>query len=334
MDIGFVGVGKMGMNMVRRLILHGHRVFCTARSATRRAEAEAAGATWVDDLGAFRTALPAPRTVWSMVPAGAATEETLRVLAESLDEGDLIVDGGNSDWRDSRRRHAEMAGRRRQFLDVGTSGGIWGLEKGYCLMIGGDAAAVDRLAPVFTDLAGGTEGWAHVGPGSAGHFVKMVHNAVEYGMMQAYAEGFELMERSGLGLDLGRISTLWNHGSVVRSWLLELAEGIFRDDPHLAGLRGRVDDSGEGRWALETAIAAGVPAPAFAAALFARFASRQDDAFGNRFLAALRNRFGGHAVTVTTAAATAAPPVGGAGGVGRAGEAAEPNGSPTTGRGR
>lgn len=302
MDIGFVGVGKMGMNMVKRLVKHGHRVFCTARSTTRRSEAEAAGAQWVERLAAFRTVLAAPRAVWSMVPAGSATEETLQALADGLEPGDLIVDGGNSDWRDSRRRHAEMARRQRHFLDVGTSGGIWGLEKGYCLMIGGEAAAVNRLAPIFTALAGGTEGWAHVGPGSAGHFVKMVHNAVEYGMMQAYAEGFELMERSGLGLDLGRIATLWNHGSVVRSWLLELAEGIFRDDPHLSGLRGRVDDSGEGRWALETAIAAGVPAPAFAAALFARFASRQEDAFANRFLAALRHRFGGHAITPATSA--------------------------------
>ncbi|NLI75282.1 MAG: decarboxylating 6-phosphogluconate dehydrogenase [Candidatus Riflebacteria bacterium] len=306
MDIGFVGLGKMGMNMVKRLVGHGHRVFCAARTEGKRPEAEAAGATWVADPAGFRAVLRAPRAVWSMVPAGAPTEETLRALAAAVERDDIVIDGGNSDWRDSRRRHAWMAGEGRRFLDVGTSGGIWGLEKGYCLMIGGDPATVAHLEPIFAALAG-PGGWARVGPGSAGHFVKMVHNAVEYGMMQAYAEGFEVMERSGLGLDLGRISTLWNHGSVVRSWLLELAEDIFRDDPHLDGLAGRVEDSGEGRWALETAIAQGVPAPAFAAALFARFASRETDAFGNRFLAALRHRFGGHAFTGREDPAVAGP---------------------------
>lgn len=297
MDLGFIGVGKMGLNMIKRLIAHGHRVFCTARTSTRRHEAESIGATWVESIEAFKNALSPKRIVWSMVPAGIATEETLKKLTESLEPGDLIIDGGNSDWRDSLRRHKMMAELGFKFLDVGTSGGIWGLEKGYCLMIGGEKNAVELLTPVFEALAGTSEGWAHVGAGGAGHFVKMVHNAIEYGMMQAYAEGFELMERSNFNLDLCKISNLWNHGSVVRSWLLELAENIFRDDPRLETIIGRVEDSGEGRWAIETAIASEVPVPVFAAALFVRFASRRENAFSNRFLAALRNRFGGHAVT-------------------------------------
>lgn len=295
MELGFIGLGRMGMNMVRRLTGGGHTIFCTARTTEKRAEAEAAGATWVDSLEQMAKRLTQPRAVWVMVPSGETTEKVLQQVAAVLEPGDLIIDGGNSDYRDSRRRAAELTGKGFQFIDCGTSGGIWGLKVGYCLMIGGTPASVERLAPVFTTLAP-PDGWLRVGVPGAGHFVKMVHNAVEYGMMQAMAEGFALMEGSGQDLDLHKISQLWNKGSVVRSWLMELAERMFSEDPHLDKLKGHVDDSGECRWAIETALAQGVPAPVFSASLFARFASRRENSFENRCLAALRNQFGGHAV--------------------------------------
>ncbi|HOY67931.1 MAG TPA: decarboxylating 6-phosphogluconate dehydrogenase [Candidatus Ozemobacteraceae bacterium] len=297
MNIGFIGLGRMGLNMVRRLTSGGHGVHVTARTTAKKAEAEETGARWVDLPEGFVSALPAPRAVWLMVPAGQPTQELIDTLSRCLEPGDIIVDGGNADHRDSARRAGEVAARGLRFVDCGTSGGVWGLQNGYCLMIGGEESAVAHLAPVFTTLAP-PNGWMHVGPAGHGHYVKMIHNAVEYGMMQAYAEGFDLLRRHcGETLDLAAVSRLWNQGSVVRSWLLELSERVFAASPDLADLKGRVDDSGECRWALESAIAEGVPAPVFAAALFTRFASRSEDAFGNRYLAALRNQFGGHAVT-------------------------------------
>ncbi|MBF0501100.1 MAG: decarboxylating 6-phosphogluconate dehydrogenase [Candidatus Riflebacteria bacterium] len=308
MKIGFIGLGRMGLNMVTRLVLGGHSIHCTARTSEKRADAERIRAVWAespaamienlsrtDDPGRQSGKADTPRIVWIMVPAGETTQTVIDEVASSLSPGDLIVDGGNSDYRDSKRRGTALAAKGLRFIDCGTSGGIWGLEKGYCLMIGGAEADVRCLAPIFTTLAP-PQGWEHVGPVSAGHYVKMVHNAIEYGMMQAFAEGFALLEEQGDDLDLHRISKLWNHGSVVRSWLLELAERAFAEDPHLEALAGHVDDSGEGRWAVETAIGKGVPAPVIAASVFARFSSRRPDAFENRFLAALRNQFGGHPV--------------------------------------
>jgi len=297
MQLGFIGLGRMGLNMVRRLAASGHEILATARTTAKKADAESAGARWVDGLDGFVAALPAPRIVWVMVPAGPATEETIDALSRKLSAGDIIVDGGNSDHRDTVRRAERLSGLGLQFVDCGTSGGVWGLENGYCLMIGGDPAPVTHLAPIFTTLAP-PDGWMHVGRSGLGHYVKMIHNAVEYGMMQAYAEGFELLrQHCGESLNLGDVSRLWNRGSVVRSWLLELSEKVFDDPAVLESVAGRVDDSGECRWALESAIDESVPAPVFAAALFARFSSRRPDSFANKFLAALRNQFGGHAMT-------------------------------------
>ncbi len=295
MKLGFVGLGKMGMNMVKRLVAGGHEVFCTARTTSRKSEAEAAGALWAEELASFRKGLSSPRVVWVMVPAGEQTYNTLGSLLDILEPGDIAIDGGNSDSRDTVRMAERFFQRGIGFVDVGTSGGIWGLEKGYCLMVGGSEKDISGLAPVLSTLAP-PGGWERMGGPGSGHFVKMVHNAVEYGMMQAYAEGFHLLRESGMNLDLEKVSHLWNQGSVVRSWLLELAETIFRKDPRLESLRGTVADSGECRWTLEEGIRRGIPLPVFAAALFERFSSRQENAFPNRFLASLRNAFGGHPV--------------------------------------
>jgi 6-phosphogluconate dehydrogenase len=239
--------------------------------------------------------LDAPRAVWLMVPSGDATEESVKEVAGLLQRGDLVVDGGNSYFRDSMRRGAELAERGLQFVDAGVSGGIWGLENGYCLMVGGNDEAVGRIEPALKTLAP-EGGYEHVGPVGAGHFVKMVHNGIEYAMLEAYGEGFEILQASEFDLDLHDIARLWNRGSVVRSWLLELAERAFAKDPHLSALRGYVEDSGEGRWTVLEAINENVPAPAIALSLFARFASRQHDSFAMKVVAALRNEFGGHAV--------------------------------------
>ncbi len=231
-----------------------------------------------------------------MIPAGAATEDTFQKLLELADAGDTIVDGGNSNFHDSQRRHAEAQEKGIHFVDAGVSGGIWGLRNGYCLMVGGDDEPVRRLEPIFTDLAP-DDGYAHVGPSGAGHFTKMVHNGIEYGLMQAYAEGFEVMAKSELGLDLHEIAGIWRYGSVVRSWLLELLyDGLEKGGNDLAHIKGYVEDSGEGRWTVEEAIAEDVPVPVITAALFARFASRQDESFAAKITAALRNEFGGHAI--------------------------------------
>jgi 6-phosphogluconate dehydrogenase len=281
-----IGLGRMGSNMTARLGRDGHEVKTYDPGVPSTAET----------LEELRDQLDAPRAFWMMVPAGKITEETLQLLLALTEEGDTIVDGGNSNFRDSQRRHSEAAEKGIHFVDVGVSGGIWGLEEGYCLMAGGDDDPVGRLEPVFRSLAP-TDGYAHVGPAGAGHFVKMVHNGIEYGLMQAYAEGFEVMERSEFDLDLHDIAGIWRYGSVVRSWLLELLYRAFEaEGSHLEKIEGYVEDSGEGRWTIAEAIAEDVPVPVITAALFARFASRQDDSFAAKVNAALRNQFGGHAV--------------------------------------
>jgi 6-phosphogluconate dehydrogenase len=286
MQLGMVGLGRMGGSMAERLRRGGHEVIGYVRTRA------------VSDVGSLPelvAGLNPPRTVWLMIPAGDPTEQTIQELAGLLQDGDLIVDGGNSNFRDSMRRGAELEKRGLLFADAGTSGGIWGLEVGYCLMVGGSEEGFRRIEPALKTLAP-KDGYVHVGPVGAGHFTKMVHNGIEYAMLQAYAEGFEILESSPFDLDLRRIASLWNHGSVVRSWLLELAERAFAKDPDLSQIRGYVDDSGEGRWTVFEAINQDVPAPTIAASLFARFASRQADSFAMKVIAALRNEFGGHAV--------------------------------------
>ena len=284
-----IGLGRMGGNMVKRLTLAGHEL------KTYDPGADSTAST----LAELRDQLEAPRAFWMMVPAGAITEGTFQELLTLAAEGDTIVDGGNSNFRDSQRRCAEAAARGIDFVDVGVSGGVWGLTEGYCLMSGGDAAAAARLEPIFTALAP-EDGYAHVGGSGAGHFVKMVHNGIEYGLMQAYAEGFEVMQKSEFDLDLHEIAGIWRYGSVVRSWLLDLLHDAFeREGGDLARIKGYVEDSGEGRWTIAEAIAEDVPVPVMTAALFARFASRQDESFAAKVNAALRNEFGGHAVRST-----------------------------------
>ena len=295
MDIGFIGLGKMGLNMVTRLQRAGHQVTAYDRSPEALANATAAGCTGASSLADLVHRLKAPRAVWLMVPSGAPTEETVHAVAALLEPGDVIIDGGNTRYHDDVRRSNELAAKKVQYIDAGTSGGIWGLKNGYCLMIGGDKEAVNRLAPVFETLAP-PNGWAHVGAVGAGHYVKMVHNGIEYSLMQGYAEGFELMAKSEYRLDLARIADLWLQGSVVRSWLLELAAGALKEDPRLERLKGYVQDSGEGRWMIADAIDKDVPVPTLTAALFTRFRSRQAESFAEKMLAALRNAFGGHAV--------------------------------------
>ncbi len=295
MELGFVGLGRMGGSMVTRLVQGGHRIVAYDRSSGAATAASASGAEVVTTLEELPKALQPPRAVWIMVPAGEPTESTIRTLAGMLARDDIVVDGGNTRWKDDVRRGGELATRGVHYVDAGTSGGIWGLQNGYCLMVGGESAAVDRLGPIFTTLAP-PDGWLHVGGIGAGHYVKMIHNGIEYAMMQAYAEGFELMSESEYRLELPRIAALWNRGSVVRSWLLELAAAALEADPTLERLKPYVEDSGEGRWTVEDAVEKGVPAPAITAALFARFRSRRDNSFADRLLAALRNQFGGHAV--------------------------------------
>ncbi|GBE41473.1 6-phosphogluconate dehydrogenase, NAD(+)-dependent, decarboxylating [bacterium BMS3Bbin09] len=296
MRAGFVGLGKMGMNMVERLIGGRHEVVAYARTAATVKKAEEKGAAGAASLQEITEKLERPRVIWTMVPAGRATEDTLKDLAGMLDEGDILVDGGNSYYKDSMRMAEELRKKKIGFLDVGTSGGIWGLKEGYCMMIGGDKEVFEKIEPLIKTLAP-ENGYAHVGPAGAGHFVKMVHNGIEYAMLQAYAEGFEIMNaKKDFDLDLHKISGLWNHGSVVRSWLLELAERAFDKEPDLASIQGYVEDSGEGRWTVAEAIELNVPAPNITISLLERFRSRQDESFGAKVIAALRNEFGGHGV--------------------------------------
>jgi 6-phosphogluconate dehydrogenase len=295
MQIGFVGLGRMGLNMVTRLVRGGHHVVAYDRSADAVARAEAAKAKGAASLEALAAALDSPRTVWVMVPAGDPTESTVAALGSILTADDVVVDGGNTNFRDDVRRAATLREKQIHYVDAGTSGGVWGLQEGYCLMVGGEADICLRLEPVFLTLAP-KDGYLRVGGHGSGHYVKMIHNAIEYGLMQAYAEGFELMQASSYQVDLAAVARLWTHGSVVRSWLLDLAVRALEKDGGLSELEGYVDDSGEGRWTLHEAIDRAVPAPALTAALFTRFRSRQDNPFAERLLAALRNEFGGHAV--------------------------------------
>lgn len=300
MKLAMVGLGRMGGNMTQRLLQGGNEVVVFDLSEEAKARAASHGATAVDKLEELRDALPAPRAVWVMVPAGKPTEETINTLADVLESGDVIVDGGNSNFRDSIARGERLAAQGIGFIDAGTSGGVWGLQEGYALMVGGTEESVRVLQPAFDALAP-AGGFMHTGPVGAGHFVKMVHNGIEYGMMQAFAEGFELMnEVEDFDLNLGQIAEGWRHGSVVRSWMLDLAARALNDDEGFAQVRGYVEDSGEGRWTVDEAIKASVPLPVITASLFARFSSRQDESFAARVTAALRNQFGGHSVHLSS----------------------------------
>ena len=294
--IGFVGLGKMGARMVERLSSRGHQVVAFDLSADARREASERGAIVATSLHELVNRLSRPRCVWIMVPAGAATEETISSLDRFLEGGDIVIDGGNSYYKDTMRRAEKLRAKDMFLLDAGTSGGVRGLREGYCLMVGGDAGAYRTAEPVFAALSS-EGGYARVGGSGAGHFVKMVHNGIEYALLEAYAEGFELMrEKEEFSLDLPLIARLWNRGSVIRSWLLELAALALGENPDLDGVGGYVEDSGEGRWTVEEAVETGVPIPLIALSLFARFRSRRKDPFGARLIAALRREFGGHAV--------------------------------------
>jgi 6-phosphogluconate dehydrogenase len=287
MQLGMIGLGRMGNGMTERLRKNGHDVQTFDPAVESRTAAS---------LEELKSQLDAPRAFWMMIPAGKITEDTFEQLLTLADAGDTIVDGGNSNFRDSQRRYADAKAKGLHFVDAGVSGGIWGLQVGFCLMVGGDDEPVKRLEPIFTALAP-DDGYAHVGASGAGHFVKMVHNGIEYGLMQSYAEGFEIMDHSEFGLDLEQISGIWRYGSVVRSWLLELLHSAFEQHgSKLEDIAPYVDDSGEGRWTIAEAIAENVPAPVITASLFARFASRDEVNFAARVAAALRNEFGGHAI--------------------------------------
>jgi 6-phosphogluconate dehydrogenase len=297
MQLGFIGLGKMGGNMVHRIHRDSdHQVVAFDFSEEAVSTAEGHGATGASSLEELVSKLDPPRTVWVMVPAGDPTEQTVNALADLMDQGDTIVDGGNTNWHDDVRRAAALHERGLHYVDVGTSGGVWGLEVGYCMMVGGHEESVERLAPIL-DVLAPPDGWRRFGDAGAGHFVKMVHNGVEYGIMQAYGEGFELMYKSKFDIDLKEVAGLWNRGSVVRSWLCELAERAFEQEGNdLADIGASVSDSGEGRWTIIDGIDLDVPTPVITASLYARFYSRGEGAYTHKVLAALRNQFGGHAV--------------------------------------
>ncbi len=295
MKLAMVGLGRMGGNMAERLLQKGHQVVVYDPNQEARQRLQQEGAEPVESLDAVTEKLSTPRIVWVMVPAGKVTEETIQTLIAKLSPGDIIIDGGNSNFRDSMRRGQDALNKGIAFLDAGTSGGVWGLKIGYCLMVGGEDSAVRTAEPIFKDLAP-EDGYMHVGPVGSGHFVKMVHNGIEYGLLQAYGEGFEIMQASEFPIDLPKVAELWNHGSVVRSWLLELLAGAYRENPHLDHVKGYVDDSGEGRWTVFEAINENVPAPVITLSLFSRFSSRQDESYSAKVIAALRNQFGGHAI--------------------------------------
>ena len=295
MELGMIGLGRMGANMAERLVLGGHRIISYDRSPEAIQRVVDKGAVGSRSLADFVQQLSQPRAAWLMVPSGDPVDQTIEQLLPQLAKGDVIIDGGNSYYKDSIRRAEKLKQQGIYFVDAGTSGGIWGLRVGYCIMLGGEKQVVERLDPIFKTLAP-KDGYLHVGPSGAGHFVKMIHNGIEYGMLQANGEGFELLKASGFDLDLGKIAHLWDQGSVVRSWLLELAESAFNKDPELASIKGYVEDSGEGRWTVLEAVERDVPASVLTLSLFARFASRQKDSFSAKVIAALRNEFGGHAV--------------------------------------
>jgi 6-phosphogluconate dehydrogenase len=295
--IAMIGLGRMGMNMARRLIQRGHDVVAYNRTPSKTEAIAQEGATAAFSLDEVARKLSPPRVVWLMLPAGTVVDEHIHQLGQRLSPGDVLVDGGNTHFKDDIRRTGLLAEKGIHFMDVGVSGGIWGLQVGYCLMIGGPAEIYRYLEPVFKSLAP-EEGYLHCGPAGAGHYVKMVHNAIEYGMMQAYGEGFQMLEASPYAetLDYQNVAHLWNQGSVVRSWLLELAEAAFSRDERLAGIRGYVEDSGEGRWAASYAVEQGIPAPVITLSLMNRFRSKDPDSFSDRLVAALRKEFGGHEV--------------------------------------
>jgi len=297
MKIGMVGLGKMGMNMARRLLQNGQEVAAFNRSPEKVDEIVKEGATGAYSLKGLIDKLEHPRIIWLMLPAGKPVDDAIESLVPLLEKGDIIVEGGNSFYKDDIRREELLRDHAIHYLDAGVSGGIWGLKIGYCLMVGGDQSVFKRLVPIFEALAP-KDGYLYCGPAGAGHFVKMIHNGIEYGMMSAYGEGFDILNASpyGSSVDFAAVAHLWNQGSVVRSWLLELAEDAFRKDGKLEKIEGFVDDSGEGRWTVHQAIDSGVPAPVITASLFQRFRSRQSNSFSDRLLAALRNEFGGHAV--------------------------------------
>jgi 6-phosphogluconate dehydrogenase len=298
MEIGLIGLGKMGGNMAERLREGGHKVVGFDFSADAVKRLSDSGAVGVNSLEALVKNLAAPRAIWIMVPSGDPVDETIAKLKPFMQKGDTFIDGGNSNYKDSQRRHAQITAEGYNFVDVGTSGGVWGLKEGYSMMIGGDKEPVERLRPIFETLAPGKDqGWGHVGPAGAGHFVKMVHNGIEYGMMQAYAEGFSIMQaKEPLKLDLPQISEIWRYGSVVRSWLLDLTADALKKNPTLEGLEAYVVDSGEGRWTVFEAIDLNVSAPVITESLIRRIRSREENNFTDRMIAIQRNAFGGHAV--------------------------------------
>ncbi|MCX6059349.1 MAG: decarboxylating 6-phosphogluconate dehydrogenase [Chloroflexi bacterium] len=298
MELAIIGLGKMGLNMATRLVRGGHRVIGFARSKETVQEAVNIGAEGADTLENAVAKLNAPRIVWVMVPSGQTTDDTINKLEGLLQKGDTVIDGGNSNYKDSVRHASQLEAKGIDFVDCGTSGGIWGLSEGYSLMIGGQVEAVEKLRPIFETLAPAADkGWGRVGPHGAGHFTKMIHNGIEYGMMQAFAEGFSILKaKQEFGLDLAQISEIWQHGSVVRSWLLDLAANALKEDAKLEDIKPWVADSGEGRWTVFESIDLDVPAPIITLALQMRFASRDDENFSARMLAALRNQFGGHAI--------------------------------------
>ena len=298
MDIGMIGLGKMGGNMAQRLLGGGHRVVGFDPNADARKALEDKGGESADSLLAMVDMLDAPRAVWMMVPAGEVTDKTVDGLLPLLDSDDIVIDGGNSNYKDTMRRARRFADARMHYVDCGTSGGIWGLKEGYGMMIGGDDGAVERLRTVFETLAPARDkGWGHVGKVGSGHFVKMVHNGIEYGLMQAYAEGFSIMEhKKDFGLDLHQVAEIWRHGTVIRSWLLDLTADALDKNPDMDGIAPYVDDSGEGRWTVQEAIDLDVAAPVITQSLIERLRSRDSDSFSDRLLSAMRNEFGGHAV--------------------------------------
>jgi 6-phosphogluconate dehydrogenase len=295
LQLGMIGLGRMGANMTTRLVRGGHTVVAYDRDPAAVQRSIGDGAAGASSLAELVGKLAGPRAVWIMVPAGEPTDSTIGELLGLLQPGDVIIDGGNSRWTDSKQRYLRCKDKGVSFVDAGTSGGVWGLANGYCLMVGGDTDAVKRVEPIFLTLAP-PDGYAHVGPSGAGHFSKMVHNGIEYGMLAAYGEGFEILEKSEYQYDLHQLASIWRYGSVVRSWLLELLELALKSDPDLKKVKGWVADSGEGRWTVQAAIDEDVPAPVITASLMSRFYSRQEESFSAKVIAALRNEFGGHAV--------------------------------------
>lgn len=298
MELGMIGLGRMGANMTQRLVDGGHHVVGFDFKPDARKRIERYGAESVASLDALAAKLAAPRILWMMVPSGEATEATVNALLPLLAGGDTVIDGGNSNYKDTQRRARQFANRQLNYVDCGTSGGVWGLTEGYSMMLGGEAFVVKRLRPIFETLAPApNRGWGRVGPSGAGHFTKMIHNGIEYGLMQAYAEGFSIMQhKTEFGLDLNQVAEIWRNGSVVRSWLLDLTANALKENPTLDGIAPFVPDSGEGRWTVAEAIDLNVPAPAITLALIARLASRDSDSFAAKMLSAMRNQFGGHEI--------------------------------------